>query len=93
MVYKTQKEEVMSKRREVGDIVKKVKNAGFVGEELIIQITDDSSENIDFCMFDCGDESCREFANVDVLDAQGNYRGTCCHVSECQMEDIDATAH
>ena len=78
----------MSIRRNKGDIIKKVKNAGFIGQELIIQISDDSFENVDFCMLDCGDKDCREFANVDVLGENGKVIGQCCHVSECQMEDL-----
>jgi len=81
----------MSKRRNKGDIVLKVKNAGFVGEELIIKITDDSFENVDYCMMNCGDKNCREFANVDVLNKDLLCIGACCHVSECQMEDYEAT--
>ena len=77
----------MSKRRTKGEIVIKARNAGFIGQELIIQINDDSFENVDYCMMTCGDKDCREFANVDVLDVDGKIIGTCCHVSECQMED------
>ena len=78
----------MTKRRNVGEIVWKKANAGFIGERLIIKIPDDQLDNTGYCMLSCGDPDCVEYANLYVLNADGSYRGDCCHVSECQMEDI-----
>lgn len=78
----------MSKRRWAGDVVRKVANAGFVGQPLIIELPRDIPNNTDYCMLSCGDDRCTEYANVYVLDDSGKRIGECYHVSECQMEDL-----
>jgi hypothetical protein len=81
----------MSKRRSVGDVVRKKANAGYVGEELVVRIVD-LENNIkhppySWCMCDCGDNKCKEWTNVEAL-RDGKVIGYCYHVSECQMEDL-----
>ena len=78
----------MSKRRYLGDVVVKKENAGFIGQRLIIELPKDIVNNTDWCMLDCGDKMCAEYANVYVLDESGKRIGECYHVSECQMEDL-----
>jgi len=41
------------------------------------------------CMLDCGDEDCREWANLLIV--EGPHKGSyLCHISECEMVDRDA---
>jgi hypothetical protein len=76
----------MSKRRHAKEIVWKKENAGFVGQASLVQIQDDYEP--DYCMLDCGDPECREWATCWACDKDGNPTGgMACHVSECQMED------
>lgn len=74
---------------EIGDKVKKKKNAGFVGEELICVIPDvpeNQSADIWPC-FVCADEACKEWATLWVL-VDNKPAGAVCHVSDCQLEKI-----
>lgn len=80
----------MSRRRRVGEIVRKKANAGFVGEELVIRLVDftPSEQYSRGCpCFLCDDPKCFEWANVEVLE-DGKVIGYCCHVLECEMEDL-----
>lgn len=89
----------MSKRRQMGDILVKKENAGFVGEKLIVRIPSletfnregfpyqDVKEDQDCCLMNCGDPDCIEYANLEVLDENFQFKGWCCHVSECQLEE------
>jgi hypothetical protein len=80
----------MSIRRQIGDILKKKANAGFISEEVNIQIPDVSeNHHYDYCMYHCGDDSCREWATVWILDKDGKVVGATYHVSECQMEGVE----
>lgn len=38
-----------------------------------------------YCMLSCGDPYCREWANVEIVGANG---GFLYHVSECEMMDV-----
>lgn len=83
----------MSKRRKVGEIVIKKANAGFIGEPLVVRIMPEIYEPpypkdyFETCsMLSCGDDACREWVNLEVLNADGTVRGYCYHVSECEME-------
>lgn len=84
----------MSKRRTAGDVVIKSPNAGFVGEPLKVRICPETydppypPDYFEPCFMDCGDDECREWVNLEVLDVNGNADGYCYHVSECQMEDV-----
>lgn len=79
----------MSKRKNIGDILLKKAFAGFIIEPTKIQIPDvPENHNIDYCMMDCGDDTCREWATVWILDDKGHTVGSAYHVSECQMENI-----
>lgn len=90
----------MSKRRNPGDILVKKEHAGFIGEKLIVRIPTldifnhdgfpytEVKEDHDQCLMGCEDPACVEYANVQVLDPSLNPIGWCCHVSECQLEDI-----
>ncbi len=81
-------EVMMRKRYYPGAKVMKKENAGFIGQRLMIEIPVEISDNVDFCMLDCGDPECMEYANVYVLDDSGKRIGECYHVSECQMEEL-----
>lgn len=80
-------------KRHVGEIVRKKKNAGFVGEELTIKLADidpDFGPCEDGC-FICNDSSCSEWFNCEIVRdgvPTGQY---VYHVSECEMETIEST--
>lgn len=71
----------MSKRRAVGDVVRKVPNAGFVGQSFVGRIADDGSVPC----FLCDDPECKEWATLLSVDGLG----AAYHVAECQMEDVE----
>lgn len=79
----------MSKRRNPGDIVIKREGAGFTGARLRVKLQ--PMEYPEYCILHCGDDECKEYSDVAVLDEQGNVTGYCYHVSECEMEDAPAT--
>lgn len=88
----------MSQRRKVGDRVWVRSGASFgasAGEWATVQFEDlidpKTGESIsedpgywDYCLFrsKCGDDNCREWANLETDDGRFFY-----HVSECQMHD------
>lgn len=82
----------MSKRRTVGEWVRVVPGAGFVGDSdrLRAEIQDDGYP--DTCPLDCDDEDCREWATLltEPDPESGGERRMLCHVSECQMSDVEA---
>jgi hypothetical protein len=78
----------MSKRRNAGDIVKKIAGAGFVGVASLVKIVPEDDDDWSPCLLDCGDVECREWNTVHECDAAGTLLGgVACHVSECQMDD------
>jgi hypothetical protein len=83
----------MSKRRSIGDVIVKVENAGFVGQRFRGRIEPEEPDDprlIDYCTLECGDDQCREWANIAELGADNKPTGGYAyHVSECQMEDVD----
>jgi len=83
----------MSKRRNPGDVVRKVPGAGFVGESLVCRIPDYFGDIPEPCFASLHrgepDDECMEWPNLEVLDANGDVVGHCCHVAECEMEDLD----
>jgi hypothetical protein len=75
----------MSKRRQPGDIVWKIENAGFCGTSGrgIIPI----GSTAEVCGM-CDDQDCNEWPDLWQVDSDGKPTGAnWCHVSECQMED------
>ena len=85
----------MSKRRNIGDIVRKKPNAGFIGESLIIKLVDLDTERPrtnmlykSYCVLDCGDKKCEEWDNCQIVVDGTPIDDYCYHVSECQMEDL-----
>jgi hypothetical protein len=81
----------MSKRRTSGEIVYKQPNAGFVGTPGLCQIQPEADP--DFCMMNCDDPDCREWATLWACDENGvPTGGVACHVSECQMLDAKKVA-
>lgn len=73
----------MTKFRQVGDIVRKKPNAGFVGQSLIIRLT----KGFEHCIL-CTNPHCKEWTNCEILDENNQPTGKFCyHVSECEMED------
>lgn len=63
--------------------------AGFVGEKMKLMVPPTPPpEEVDWCMMSCGDNQCKEYANIEAIDEDGNVIGMVYHVSECQMEDI-----
>lgn len=79
----------MSKRRSPGEIVRRTPGSGFCGssDPEFVRVPDDPEE-IDYCMLDCGDPLCREYANLKVLGGPHDGK-TLCHIAECQMEDAE----
>lgn len=74
----------MSKRRQTWDIVIKKAGAGFIGEPLIIQL----SESFEHCLLNCGDSHCKEWTNCEMIIDNKPSNKYCYHVSECEMEDL-----
>lgn len=93
----------MSKRRQIGDIVVKVRGSSFSGEKCLVIIPDvsENKDYIDYCMSGCEDDACREWPTVwsvneklgtQIVDLNGKstFAAAFYHVSECQMEDENA---
>lgn len=81
----------MSKRRKAGDIVKRTNNSGFlIGDSpSLIKLLPEDERYIDYCILDCGDVDCREWANCEIVE-EGPMKGEhLYHISECQMRDCD----
>lgn len=76
----------MSKRRNIGDIVKKKSNAGFCKEELTVKIVSDNPFSYGGC-FLCSDSDCKEWANCEVIENNKLTEQYVYHISECEMED------
>lgn len=70
----------MSKRRRPGDVVIKRPNAGFIGEPMVITIFDHGCAP---CILGCGDDDCNEWYT-----SYGPEGEVICHVSECEMMNI-----
>lgn len=82
----------MSKRRQVGDIVRKKPGAGFCGESCIIRLIELETDPVrlqypSMCVLKCGDKDCIEWDNAEILE-NNEVVGYLCHISECEMEDI-----
>lgn len=82
----------MSKRRKVDDIVRKSFTAGFIKEACVIRLVELETDPIrlrypSHCILKCGDDECREWDNVEVLE-NDEVAGYLHHISECQMEDL-----
>lgn len=65
--------------------------SGFVasGEPKFVQVPKEPqyTEEADFCMNNCGDSECREWANLKIV-GDIKYEGQeLYHISECQMDD------
>jgi hypothetical protein len=86
----------MSKRRKPGDWVRLIPGVGFVGESnrLPAQIQEECSGYRGWCFNDCGDPDCREWATLWTAPdpEHGGKRHMLCHVSECQMLDLEGGA-
>ena len=90
------------KPRKAGDKVWLAPGSAFTGESNLFHVLlpaekelnhlgDDGRPEYDFCMLRCGNEDCREWANVEIVGAPegrenviGEYLY---HVSECEMFD------
>lgn len=81
----------MSKRRNPGEIVIRAAGSGFIGshDPKYIQVPDEPeyTNEVAPCMVNCGDDYCREWANLKVVLAKET--GFLFHVSECQMQDYN----
>ena len=77
----------MSKRRKAGDVVIRTPGSGFIGSAEPEKIKLIPEEDNDYCVLECGDKNCREWADCEVVD--GPYKGQFVyHMSECQMKDV-----
>ena len=80
----------MSERYEPNQIVRRLPGSCFIGsgEPELVRLTgpeDGDMHDIDFCMMDCGDPECREWANAQVV--SGEFAGQWVfHLSECQLD-------
>lgn len=74
----------MSKRRQAGELVWKIPNAGFAGQPGLGRLVP-GSDGFSF-MCECGDKQCREWD----LEMEGG--GWCPHVSECEMLDTQPSS-
>lgn len=82
----------MSKRRKPGEVVRRIPGSGFLGAEdpkyVRVPTEPHYEDEMAPCIMGCGDDDCREWANLEVVG--GKWDGQClCHISECQMEDDD----
>jgi len=80
----------MSTRRKPGEIVRRSPGSGFVGssEPQLVKVPggDTYTDEADPCMMGCGDQECREWANLEIM--SGAHTGEFMfHISECQMGD------
>lgn len=84
----------MSKRRQAGERVYLVPGAGFAGDSnrFLVEILDDDQDYP--CILDCGDDECREWIDVAIVEPKvyegepvRHGKGCLSHVSECQMLD------
>jgi hypothetical protein len=85
----------MSKRRVAGEIVRRAPGSGFCGsaEPELIRVPTGATyvDEADPCMMGCGDDECREWANVEIV--SGEHAGHFMyHISECQMADSEQPA-
>lgn len=79
----------MPKQRKPGDIIWKKPMAGFSAQPGLGMIPPGSKPEEVACL-DCDDPSCREWPDVWALGPDGKPNGDVwCHVTECQMEDIE----
>lgn len=78
----------MSRRRKSGDWVWLMPNSGFVGEShrLRAEIQPEDDDDPYPCVFECGDDGCREWSTL-LTEDDGGTRHMLCHVSECRMLD------
>lgn len=84
----------MSKRRQPGEIIKRCAGSGFVAspEPDLLQVPSQPiyDREATFCMLDCGDRKCREWANLEIVTNDGLGTGHFMyHISECEMFDRD----
>lgn len=80
----------MSKRRKDWEIVRRHANSGFlIGDDpSLVKLHPEEELYITYCMLDCGDPNCREWANCEVV--EGSWKGDFLyHISECQMSDVN----
>ena len=78
----------MSKRRKVGDIVRKTKNGGFVKVPLDILLIDIDGFPTMSCMLSCDDPECQEWTDAKVIIDGQISKDYVYHISECEMEDL-----
>lgn len=77
----------MAARRKVGDWVWMPKYSGFTvnSDRLKAQIQDDGGDT--WCLDDCGDPDCFEWATLLTEPDVNGERHMLCHVNECRMFD------
>jgi hypothetical protein len=74
----------MSKRRAFGDIVQVNEQESPFMVRLVP--TDDGAEP-DYCVYECGDEDCREWRKAEIV-REGQATGELVyHIPECHMSD------
>ena len=88
-----QSEAPVSTRRKAGELVWKIANAGFVGQPGRIRLCAPRPGDFDptppcLGLHGCVDPRCVEWADCEALGDDGSVIGMCCHVSECEMEDL-----
>ncbi len=81
----------MSKRRKPNEIVRRSPMSCFwiPAEPSIVRLSgpeDGELHAIEPCW--CGNDECQEWANVQVVGGEHNGEWLC-HLSECQMSDVD----
>lgn len=82
----------MSKRRQPGEIVKRIPGSGFLGaaSPQLIQVPFEPkyTQEAETCLV-CLDGHCREWANLEVIDENHQKTGQFLyHISECEMMDL-----
>ena len=72
-------------------MVRRKPGSGFCGaaEPALVKVPEGRTyiDEADPCMMSCGDQGCREWANLEVVG--GPHAGEFMfHISECQMDDV-----
>jgi len=80
----------MSIRRKVGDWVWMPKNTGFIIESDRFKAQIQADGGSMWCLDECGDEDCFEWATLLTEPDDTGYRRMLCHVNECRMFDEPA---
>lgn len=75
----------MSKRRNPDEVVRRKPGSCFLAsaDPALVKLVGESD---DWCLLSCGDNHCREWSNVEIVEGEGKGHYLH-HLSECEMSD------